>query len=77
MGGSSEVGFDGWPLKGLPFLETEQGEVQGKVTPHSPALEEHDAGTGGQAEFVSLPWLLHTVSDTTSSQRVRIGPPFS
>lgn len=76
MGGSSEVGFDGWPLKGLSFLEIEQGEVRGKVTPHSPTLGEPGAGMGGQAEVISWPWLLHTAGGTTGSQRVRIGPLF-
>lgn len=45
------MGFDGWPLKGLPFLEIEQGEVQGKVPPRCPALLECGAGMAGQSEL--------------------------
>lgn len=40
MGDSSEVGFDRWPFKGLPFLEIEHNKVQGEVTPCSLALRE-------------------------------------
>lgn len=69
------MGFGGWPLKGLPFLEIEQGEVQGKVTPRSPALREHDAGMGGQAEFVSSPWLLHTAGGITTPSESELGQP--
>lgn len=67
------MAFDAWPLRGLPFLATEQGEVQGKVPPPCPALLERGAGMAGQSELSPhAPY----ASGTTSSQWVRIGPPF-
>lgn len=62
MVGFSEVGFDGWPLKGLAFLEIEHGEVQGKASPRSPAPGEPGAGTEREAELVSSPCPLRTAS---------------
>lgn len=64
------MGFDGWPLKGLPFLEIEQGEVQGKMPPPCPALLECGAGVAGQSE------LSPHLGCSLCSQWVRTGPPF-
>lgn len=75
MGGFSEVGFDGWPLKGLLFLEIEQGEVQGKVTLWSPALGKHGAGMGNKQS--SSPRLGHSPAWVVAlgSSRSELGHP--